>query len=298
MPYFSIVIPAYNRANLIHRPVRSILSQDFSDLELIVVDDGSTDPTRERILEFQQQDSRVKYIYQSNAERGAARNRGFQAASGKYVIFFDSDDEMCANHLSVLKSVIDQHPGIRFLSTKWKLVEGEKAIPLTIDTLKEGWHDGTIYLTGTHTGVMIAILKDNPNLKLFEEDRKYATLEDWMFLTDNILREKIYIINQYTVIVDNHDQRSSRTDNLGIIKKRLLARDWIRQHVKLTDQEEDILDGYSYRYCAIHGYLDANRSLAIKYTMKAIKKTGADFQLLLLLAKSLIGYKTIQKFLH
>jgi len=294
MSFFSIIIPAYNRAHLINQPIESILKQDYDDFEIVIVDDGSTDHTRETIKAFQEKDARIKYLYQQNAERGAARNSGFKISAGKYVIFFDSDDIMCPNHLSVLKSVIDKNPGIRFLTTKFRLTEGDKTIPLHIDTFKEGWHEGKIYLTGSHTGVMICISKENPGLVLFEENRKYATLEDWMFLTRNILRDKIYIIDQYTVIVNNHDQRSSRIDNQAIIYKRLLARDWIKDHLQLTPEESSLLDGYSYRFCAIHAYLDDSRWDALRFAAKAMRETGADKGLFILLVKILIGRKGIQ----
>ena len=294
MPYFSIIIPAYNRAHLIGKPLDSILVQEFSDFEVIVVDDGSKDATRDVIMGYQNKDARVRYIYQENAERGAARNNGFKHAKGKYVIFFDSDDQMLPDHLSVLKEVIDRYPGIRFLSTKFRLMDGANAIPLKIDSIKEGWYDGTIYLTGTHTGVMIAVNRENPSLHLFEEDRKYATLEDWMFLTQNILRDQIYIIDKYTVLVDNHDERSSRTDNKGIISKRLMACEWIKAHVQLSETERNTIDGFSYRFCAIHAYLDNARTSAFRYAWKAILKTGPDKQLIILIAKIALGQKVIQ----
>jgi GalNAc5-diNAcBac-PP-undecaprenol beta-1,3-glucosyltransferase len=270
------------------------LAQDFTDLEVIVVDDGSKDATRDVVMEFQNRDARVKYISQENSERGAARNKGFRQAQGKYVIFFDSDDVMLPDHLSVLKAVIDRFPGIRFLSTKFRLMDGDNPIPLTIDSITEGWYDGTIYLTGTHTGVMIAINRENPALHLFEEDRRYATLEDWMFLTQNILRERIYIIDKYTVLVNNHDQRSSRIDNQGVIRKRLLACDWIKAHVQLSEAECNKLEGYSYRFCAIHAYLDNARIKGFSYAWKAIRKSGPDKQLLLLMGKIALGHKVIQ----
>jgi glycosyltransferase involved in cell wall biosynthesis len=87
----SIIIPAYNRAGLIERCVSSVVAQTHGLWELIVVDDGSTDNTKEVIHDFA--DPRIRYIYQSNAGAAAARNTGAQHATGNYIVFLDSDDE-------------------------------------------------------------------------------------------------------------------------------------------------------------------------------------------------------------
>jgi glycosyltransferase involved in cell wall biosynthesis len=91
-PKVSVIIPTYNRANLLPRAIKSVLNQTFQDFELIVVDDGSTDNTRKVVEEFQKGDSRVKYFYKENGGPGSARNFGLKNAKGNFVIFLDSDD--------------------------------------------------------------------------------------------------------------------------------------------------------------------------------------------------------------
>ena len=86
----SVIIPTYNRAGYIGCAVRSVLTQTFEDLELIVVDDGSTDNTREILSGFD--DKRLKTVYQENKGVAAARNLGLDLARGLYVAFLDSDD--------------------------------------------------------------------------------------------------------------------------------------------------------------------------------------------------------------
>jgi glycosyltransferase involved in cell wall biosynthesis len=91
MPFFSIVIPTYNRAHIIRDAIEAVLLQTFSDFELIISDDGSTDNTEEIITPLLK-DSRIKYIKQINKGVCAARNFGAQHAKGKYLVFLDSDD--------------------------------------------------------------------------------------------------------------------------------------------------------------------------------------------------------------
>lgn len=97
MPKFSAIIPTYNRASFVCRAVESILAQTFTDFELIVVDDGSTDAT-EQILEPYK--DRIIYIRQNNSGVSAARNRGIDAATGEWLAFLDSDDEWHTDYLA------------------------------------------------------------------------------------------------------------------------------------------------------------------------------------------------------
>ncbi len=87
----SVIIPTYNREKTIMRAISSVLNQTYSDIECIVVDDGSTDDTRKIINAVS--DPRLKYIYQENSGANAARNRGIHEARGEYIAFQDSDDE-------------------------------------------------------------------------------------------------------------------------------------------------------------------------------------------------------------
>ncbi len=94
LPIVSVIIPAYNRQEFIGRAIKSVLSQTFPNLEVIVVDDCSTDETGRIASEFCQEDRRVVLMRQpSNAGAQAARNRGIRAARGAYIGFLDSDDE-------------------------------------------------------------------------------------------------------------------------------------------------------------------------------------------------------------
>jgi len=88
----SVIIPTYNREQLLKRAIQSVLNQTFRDFEIIVVDDGSTDNTKEIIDSFTS--DKIKYIYESNSG-GAARpkNTGIKNAQGKYIAVLDSDDE-------------------------------------------------------------------------------------------------------------------------------------------------------------------------------------------------------------
>lgn len=91
-PLISVVMPAYNVEKFIARSIESVLTQTYSNWELIVVDDGSTDATKDIILCFCATDKRISYTYQQNGKQGKARNTGIARANGALVAFLDADD--------------------------------------------------------------------------------------------------------------------------------------------------------------------------------------------------------------
>jgi glycosyltransferase involved in cell wall biosynthesis len=105
---FSIIIPTYNREEFIANTIQSIISQTYLNWELLVVDDGSTDNTKEKIIPFLN-DKRIKYIYQNNSERSIARNNGVKKAIGEYICFVDSDEKLDPHHLEKVYTGINKN---------------------------------------------------------------------------------------------------------------------------------------------------------------------------------------------
>ena len=103
---FSIIIPTYNRAEKLSAAIESVIKQTYKNWELIIVDDGSTDCTREKVEEFLLIEKKIRYFYQNNKERSAARNNGINKATGDWICFLDSDDLFYKNHLEEFKKLI------------------------------------------------------------------------------------------------------------------------------------------------------------------------------------------------
>ncbi|MBR1533163.1 MAG: glycosyltransferase [Ruminococcus sp.] len=113
MPAISVIVPIYNGEQFIHKCIDSVLSQTFSDLELIIVDDGSTDHCPQICDEYSEKDSRVIVIHGTNKGVSIARNIGLAVASGEYVAFCDGDDYFKENLLErTYNTAVKQHADV------------------------------------------------------------------------------------------------------------------------------------------------------------------------------------------
>lgn len=135
MKKVSVIIPAYNCGRLIGQTISSILAQTYSNFELLIVDDGSTDNTKAVIQSFD--DERIKYFYQDNhGGPSRARNKGIEESTGEYIFIFDSDDLMRIEKIELSVKAMEDNPGADILFTRFALVdEGNKI--LREDYLKE-----------------------------------------------------------------------------------------------------------------------------------------------------------------
>ena len=100
---------------MINNAINSVLDQSYRNWELIVVDDGSTDNTKEIVSEVVKKDKRVKYFFKENKERSAARNQGIKIASGEWICFLDSDDLYHQTHLEMFQRLIIKNESLKGL---------------------------------------------------------------------------------------------------------------------------------------------------------------------------------------
>lgn len=108
MTTVSVVVPTYNRADVLPRTIESVRTQTYDDIELIIIDDGSTDNTSEAVKNTDEDWIRY-YRFDTNQGANAARNKGIELAEGEYISFLDSDDELHPTHIEVVLDVFDQY---------------------------------------------------------------------------------------------------------------------------------------------------------------------------------------------
>lgn len=108
-PLVSVVMPIYNADNYLEESLYSVLEQSYKNLQIICVDDGSTDKSSEILDKFKNQDSRISIIHKNNEGAGVARNVGMSKAEGKYIYFFDADDYLKKNAIKVLVKTAEKN---------------------------------------------------------------------------------------------------------------------------------------------------------------------------------------------
>src|ERR1051325_9985223 len=124
MPKVSAIIPVFNGERFVGDAIRSILDQTVNDIEIIVIDDGSTDRTRKVVGEF---GDRVIYRYQENAGADRAYNHGIALASGEFVAFLDHDDRWIPQKLATQLEILSRHPEVGLTYSEVDLIDAEGA---------------------------------------------------------------------------------------------------------------------------------------------------------------------------
>lgn len=211
--YFSIVIPTYNRENIITTTIKSVLNQTFNNYEIIIVDDGSTDNTKNIVSEIK--DDRIKYIYQKNAERSAARNNGIRNSNGKWICFLDSDDAYKKNHLQTLFESIEfdikNNQNFEFYFTSQ---ETHYTLDNNREIIKTGFDpkQAAFFFASESIVPGRVCLKKNV-LDKFKFDENIVIVEDSDLWFRVSCYHKVKFIDQATVVYSIHDDNSINVKN-------------------------------------------------------------------------------------
>jgi len=123
-PKVSTIIPVYNGSLYLAQAIESVLSQTYTNYEIIVVDDGSTDDSYSVIQQYLPQ---VRYVEQSNQGVAAARNHGLKLAQGEFIAFLDQDDFFLPDKFSTQVNCLMEHPELAFVSSGWAIVNAQGA---------------------------------------------------------------------------------------------------------------------------------------------------------------------------
>jgi glycosyltransferase involved in cell wall biosynthesis len=297
-PFFSIVIPTFNRVHLIEHTINSIIKQSYQNYEVIIIDDGSTDNTGKFIKNKYSENPKVCYYFKENEERGAARNYGFRKAIGEFVIFLDSDDLLTELHLNNLYNAIINNPSINFIATKYEIRNNEKCYKSEIKKLEEGFHGVDVLLKGNPFACNFAVRRKNENIILFREEREFVIIEDWVFLIENLMTDLIYIVDKYSIIMIDHDQRSVRGNQSKIINARIFSLNWILKKYDFEKSRKKMITGHSFYFCAVHSYIDGDRVRGLHYLFKSIKFLGVEINSVVLGIKLILGKSLVERLLR
>lgn len=128
-PHFSVVIPTYNQADYLALALESVQAQTWQDFEVVVVDNDSTDHTRDVVEGAAVKDGRIRsLIFTDNHVIGSVRNAGIEASRGHYVAFLDTDDLWYSTKLELVADVFEQHPSVRVVCHDEDIVVGDRVV--------------------------------------------------------------------------------------------------------------------------------------------------------------------------
>lgn len=216
MSKVSVIIPTYNRVNLICDAVDSVLNQTFKDWEIIVVDDGSTDNTREVLGKY----TSIIYVYQENKGRAEARNIGAKLAKGEYIAFLDDDDIWLPHKLKKQVDYLNSHPGICLVHAFIEVVneegrllpkETKKQVKLYRKAMKLGYtYEGMSQLCLMFTSTVMVRRACLDKIGLF--DSRVEAFEDWDFYLRFALKYPIATIPDALVNYRIHKAQTTRDE--------------------------------------------------------------------------------------
>ncbi len=133
-PLISIIVPVYNGSKYINTAIKSILKQSYSNYEIIVIDDGSTDDTHDQLQPYE---DKIRYLYQANEGSASARNLGIKVAKGELIAFLDADDYWSMpEKLEKQVACFAKNPAIGCVNTGWRIVDGDNKYIKTV----QPWH--------------------------------------------------------------------------------------------------------------------------------------------------------------
>lgn len=204
---FSIILPTYNREKFVVKAIESVIKQDYTLWELIVIDDGSTDRTFERVNAFIEKDKRIKYYYQKNQERSVARNHGISKSKGEWICFLDSDDTYYHNHLFEFSNLIKQSKfkkGLYFCGVSFeKFDKTRQKYSKATNNLEFVLLNSLGAPRACCSKEILIENKFNPNINTGED------MELWVRVVKNF---PVYFHHNKTFIEINHDNRSINQD--------------------------------------------------------------------------------------
>lgn len=266
---FSIIIPTYNRAELIAKTLETVFQQTYPHYEVIVVDDGSTDDTEQVIRHVRHE--KLRYHKKENAERAAARNFGLKQATGHYITFLDSDDILYPFALEHAARVIEVMNYPPFLHLGYE-VGTEKKISARINHLRD--NDPMILRDGNPLSCLgVFIKKEITNGFLFNEDRRLTGSEDWEYWlrlaahfglrTDNRIIGRLTEHDTRSVIHVTEEQLANRKE----LSLQYAFRDAAVQKVYSASRKR--MEAFWNIYIALHLAMNKKKSRAIRYLTDA-----------------------------
>ena len=234
MPKFSFIIPVYNTEKYLSRCLNSVQNQTLGEFEAIIIDDGSTDNSKQ-VIDNYLQDNRFKYIYQTNSGLSEARNTGIKQASGEYLLFLDSDDYVSLELCEILSKTVEENIDVVKFQCKY-----------IYDNREENVNDG-IEFNDTGTSVLLKLIEIKSLLEpawLYAYKREFWKENNFKYIK-NIYHED-FALTPYIL---------SKAKNVKVINKNLYYYVQVENSItrninyeKTKKKVQDMMTGFEFNY--------------------------------------------------
>lgn len=235
-------MPAYNSEKFVSQAIESVINQTYSEWELIIVDDGSTDQTGKIVDEFSKNDSRIKVFHQSNKGVSSARNYALERVTGDYVTFLDSDDVYHSERLKVMLDVLNKDPNCDAVFADYKEFRESTKVDDYDDVITSSivFEEKIIEKVIQDTKLQFmcnVMMKSEIALKVRFADLKFA--EDYCYI-----RDCSCYMNQITVI--DSILYYYRRDNQNAMTSHFFTEKYVPEYMKLVKNV--------YQFCIDYGF--------------------------------------------
>jgi len=233
VPSISVIIPAHNAAALVPLTIRSVQAQTFSNWELVVIDDGSKDATADSVRPFLS-DSRVRYVFQENQERSAARNNGISRSAGAFIAFLDADDLWHPQKLETQLALMESNPEMGMCYTYTAVMNSDGGNPRAFSQpmAREGWIFGNL-VRGNFITVSSVMLRRSvvQEVGLFDPNPALLGSEDWDLWLRISRKFPVGVVRKYLTTYRSHLGAQSHSKifqgALGVLNKHFADQEFV-----------------------------------------------------------------------
>lgn len=286
-PLVSIIVPCFNYGHLVGETLESLQKQTLVNWECIVVDDGSTDNTKEIVAQYTSKDQRYSYIYQKNAGLSAARNTGLKAAKGEFIQLLDADDFIAEGKLENQVELLNKHTdtSIIYSEVRYFRTDNPHQLYYTLTEEKKPWMEGY----SNHEEFTLKLIEQNlfaVNCALFRKsvftacgafNTELKSVEDWDFWVRCALTGKQFYFdkNNHSIALVRIHNSSMSQNNMRMHEASLHARLGLRQNIRVCNLvfKKELADINSQQIAYLHRTLysefnEKNKLKRLKHLLK------------------------------
>ncbi len=224
-PVVSVIIPTYNRANYLKDSIRSVISQTVKDIEIIVINNYSTDNTLEIVRSFN--DNRIKTInFKNSGVIARSRNQGIIQSSGKYIAFLDDDDQWCEDKLELQIKYLESHPEFSVVYSNAIIIDekgNRKGLLINHGQAKEGRIFQDLLGANFVTILTVLMRRQIPDsIGLFNEEPSMIAVEDYEYWTRAALKYGFGYIDKPLAMYRVHSASLSKAKSTALLRQKVL----------------------------------------------------------------------------